>query len=367
MKYCPLCRAGYRAGHLDCPTCGAALVTSPGSYENEANLARLLWIGRDPVEFDLVAGALRDAHIPANSEQGLGGLIGSLLNSESEIHVLHSDFVHALKIAGDAISGRKVGRSATQICHACSGECSAALTACPACKAVLIVEPEMSSQASTGTTERISVGRKYCPLCRAVYSEEYVRCTVCGVDLIPEARRGLPLSEQGRKERLEVVWRGGDPVAVSRVIAVLREAGIWHSVAVTHDYYVFGLAMPYPRHEVRVLASEVAKAKELLAGIPEGSVLSEAERSDPEKEQDSTEVSERRPVKPWNPAAATAEVWSGQDTALLHVLEDCFRENQIGFRRGGREPGTTRLSVMPSDEAAAREIIREIREASPRG
>jgi len=186
------------------------------------------------------------------------------------------------------------------------------------------------------------------------------------VDLVPEAKRGLPLSEQGRKGRLEVAWRGGDPVAVSRVIAALREAGIWHSVAVTHDYYVFGLAMPYPRHEVRVFASEMARAKELLAGIREGSTLSEEKRSGPGKASaDADEVTERRTEEPWNPAAATAEVWSGQDAALLHVLEDCLRENRIGFRRGGREPGNMRLSVMPSDEAAAREIIREVREASP--
>ena len=366
MKYCPLCRAGYRAGHLTCATCGATLVTSPGSYEDEANLARLLWIGRDPVEFDLVVGALRDAQIPANSEQGFGGLIGSLLNSESKVHVLHDDFARALEVAGAAIAGRRMGRGATQICHACSKGCSAALTACPACKAVLIIEPRKDFQMSATAAVNASLGRKYCPLCDATYEGNNERCTVCGVDLVPETKRGLPLSEQGRKERLEVAWRGGDPVSVSRVIAALREAGIWHSITVTHDYYVFGLAMPYPRHEVRVLASEMARAKHLLAGIPEGSALSEEERSASQRESaDTNEIAERRAVEPWNPAAATVEVWSGQDAALLHLLEDCFRENQIGFRRGGREPGIIRLSVMPADEAAAREIIREVREASP--
>src|SRR5712692_719500 len=146
MKYCPLCGAGYRAGHLTCATCGATLLASLGSDEEHANLARLLWIGRDPVEFDLVVGALRDAQIPANSEQGLGGLVGSLLNSESKVHVLHEDFVRALEVAEAAIAGRRLGRGATQICHACSKECSGALTACPACEAVLIVEPEKDSE-----------------------------------------------------------------------------------------------------------------------------------------------------------------------------------------------------------------------------
>jgi hypothetical protein len=342
------------------------LVTSLGPDDERANLARLLWIGRDPVEFDLVAGALRDAQIPADSEQGLGGLVGSLLNSESKIHVLRDDFVRALEIAGTAIAGRRAGRGTTQICHACSKECSAALTACPSCQSVLIVEREKGSDTSADTAATAPVNRQYCPLCDAVYSQEYKRCTVCGVDLVPEAKRGVPLSEQGRKERLEVVWRGGDPVAVSRAIAALRGAGIWHSVAMTHDYYVFGLAMPFPRHEVRVFASDMGRAKELLVGITEGSGLSDGENLDSGSALvDKNEVSAHRAEVPWNADAATVEVWSGHDAALLHVLEDCLRENGIGFRSGGREPGIMRVSVMPSDEAAAREIIREVREASP--
>lgn len=343
------------------------MVTSLGPDDEVTNLARLLWIGRDPVEFDLVAGALRDAEIPANSEQGLGGLVGSLLNSESKIQVLRDDFVRALEIAGTAIASRRAGRRTTQICHACSKECSAALTTCPFCEAVLIVEREKSSETSADTTATASVDRQYCALCDAIYSQEYERCTVCGIDLVPEAKRGVPLSEQVRKERLEVVWRGGDPVAVSRVIAILREAGIWHSVAMTHDYYVFGLAMPYPRHEVRVFASDMGRAKELLAGIAEGSGLSDGEHLDSRSASvdKNGQVTVHRAEVPWNAAAATVEVWSGRDAALLHVLEDCLRENGIGFRCGGREPGIMRVSVMPSDEAAAREIIREVREASP--
>jgi hypothetical protein len=67
----------------------------------------------------------------------------------------------------------------------------------------------------------------------------------------------------------------------------------------------------------------------------------------------------------WNPAAAVSEIWSGEDAALAQLLEACLRENQIGVRREGREPGTMRLSVMPQDEAAAHEIVRQVREASP--
>jgi hypothetical protein len=203
---------------------------------------------------------------------------------------------------------------------------------------------------------------KHCPLCDAEYADSRERCTVCGVELVSGELRGRPLSEREKSERIEVVWRGGDPVAVSKVVGVLREAEIRHHVESTHDYFVFGLAMPRPKYVVRVFASDAAKAKELLAEIRESAPFGVEETPGfPE---------EGKPALPriatrWNPAAATTEIWSGEDAALAEILEDCLRENRIGVCREGREPGTLRLCVMPADESAAREIVREVLEATP--
>jgi hypothetical protein len=158
------------------------------------------------------------------------------------------------------------------------------------------------------------------------------------------------------------VWRGGDPVAVSEVINTLRDAGIRHHVQPTNDHLVFELGMPRPKYAVRVFASDTAKAKELLADIRESSPfgLSEAPGS-----EDDSATSQDRPAHQWNPAAATVEIWSGEDAALAGLLEACLRENVIGVRRQGSEPGLLRLLVMPADEISAREIIREVRDATP--
>jgi hypothetical protein len=203
---------------------------------------------------------------------------------------------------------------------------------------------------------------KYCPLCDAEYAASHTSCSVCGVDLVAEELRGRPLDERQRKERIEVVWRGGDPVAVSEVINTLRDAGIRHHVQPTNDHLVFELGMPRPKYAVRVFASDTAKAKELLADIRESSPfgLSEAPGS-----EDDSATSQDRPERQWNPAAATVEIWSGEDAALAELLEACLRENVIGVRRKGSEPGLLRLLVMPADEISAREIIREVRDATP--
>jgi hypothetical protein len=202
---------------------------------------------------------------------------------------------------------------------------------------------------------------KYCPLCDAEYAGSHERCTVCCVELVPEELRGRPLNEKERKDRIEVVWRGGDPLAVSEVIATLREAGIQHHVQATNDHMVFELGMPRPKYAVRVFSSDKEKARQRLADIRE-SVPFGLEA--PESLQDGESVPEHVSIR-WNSARATAEVWTGEDAALARLLEACFKENGIGVRREGQEPGRIRLVVLPAEEAAAREIVREVLEATP--
>lgn len=207
---------------------------------------------------------------------------------------------------------------------------------------------------------------KYCPLCDAEYAANHQQCTVCGVDLVPEELRGQPLDERQRKERIVVVWRGGDPLAVSEAISALRDAGIRHHVQPTNEHLVFELGMPRPKYAVRVFASDAAKAKEVLSDIRESApfALAEPEREGTDAEQSFTPAPPASPHE-WNADAATVEIWTGEDGALGELLEACLRENRIGVRREGGEPSRLRLWIMPADEPAASEIIREIRDATP--
>jgi hypothetical protein len=207
----------------------------------------------------------------------------------------------------------------------------------------------------------MSTQSKYCPVCDADYPTAHEQCSVCGVDLVPEQLRGRPLDEQQRNERIVVIWRGGDPLAVSEVISALRDAGIRHHVQPTNEHMVFELGMPRPKYAVRVFFSDSAKAKELIADVRESSPFA----LDETNQQEQAVAQASGPLHQWNPAAATVETWSGEDGALADLLEACLRENRIGVRREGAGPGRLRLLIMPADEPAAREIIREVREATP--
>lgn len=185
--------------------------------------------------------------------------------------------------------------------------------------------------------------------------------------MVPTSLRGQPTNEKERRERLELVWKSGDPVAVSQAIASLREAGIRHHVNATENHLVFELGMPRPKYEIRVFASDVLAARQLLDGISESLPFALGESSPAAEIEESAGLTESRAQGiPWKPALATCELWSGDDAALEGILEDCLRENYIGFRREGMQPGTLRLFVMPPDESAAREILWEITEGTPR-
>jgi hypothetical protein len=211
---------------------------------------------------------------------------------------------------------------------------------------------------------------KYCPVCDAEYADSHAMCSVCGIELVPEELRGHPLDERQRKEKIVLVWKGGDPLAVSEVIHALREAGIRHHVQPTNEHLVFELAMPRPKYAVRIFLSDLPRAKELLADVRESAPFALDEPVD--DQADSSAIESSPSDRTWKPSDATAVVWSGADAALADLLEACLRENRIGVRRDegadgavGTESKEIHLAVTPAAEAASREIIREVREATP--
>jgi hypothetical protein len=69
-------------------------------------------------------------------------------------------------------------------------------------------------------------------------------------------------------------------------------------------------------------------------------------------------------IEDFDPDEAIAGVWSGSDMDTRNMLIACLRENGIGctLDDSGAEH---RICVMPQSEKRAKEIIREVVEASP--
>ena len=358
MQYCPLCGDEYREGVRSCAQCSALLVPSvdAGKFSNSA---RLLWSGRDLAEFDRAVAALEEAQIPARKQRALGGLVGSLMRRASTIHVLSSDLSRAAETVSGSLAARPSRSDQQQICYRCSRACSPAMAICPTCKAELMVEPLAVESLSEGAP---AGALKYCPLCSAEYTGTHERCTVCGVELVPAELRGGPRTKAEVSDRLEMIWRSGDPSALSSAVAILRDAGIRHHVQSSSDHLVFELAMPRPKYNLRVLQSDAERARRLLAEVYETPFFGAQVSQD---FTEGTSAVTKEPAARGNSAGASVELSFGEDAAFARLLEACLAENRIASRRHGVEPGLQRLLVSAADESQAREILREIVQGTP--
>ena len=162
----------------------------------------------------------------------------------------------------------------------------------------------------------------YCPRCKAEYREGFDRCTDCGVELVASLEQEGMLGDPA-----ELVWRGSDPVAFSRVIGALRAAGIAHHVKSNQDHLVFGLAMARPRYDVRVPAADLQAARALVAPIRETLPFEitqgpQALETEARPRSDWAAGPAEAARAKWLPGQATAEVWSGDDPELAGVLRD---------------------------------------------
>src|ERR1700687_1183245 len=380
--FCPLCKSEYREGVTRCSNCDAPLVAlldkTRGTSSNTSDAPHaptsvLLWVGKNEAEFSALVDALRENRIPAFVQEHPRAALGNRLRPDSQIHVLQSDLKRALRVAA-ASTGSLPGSSRhIRTCHGCGNEVSASFTHCPRCGTMLIAARD---SASPDSKPLASAELLFCPICDAEYGPGHTHCTQEGVNFAPARLGGEPFDEKLRSEDLRIVWRGSDPVAVSRAIAALRGARIPHHVKPTQDHLAFELGIPRPRYEVRVFASDAVAAQHLLdpirESLPFGS-LTEPDESGIAGQSDAQSAPRAQPQKQvpgvshshWKPQQATLEIWASDDSALAEILQDCLAENNIGVRAEGRAPGMLRLFVRPQEEAAAREIIREVLEGAP--
>lgn len=214
----------------------------------------------------------------------------------------------------------------------------------------------------------------YCPQCGAEYREGYSSCADCHVLLVRER----PAGGADPGNRLELgdpnhdpfcsFWQGTDARICAELCTVLDEAGIPHKTIHRADHlFNFSNQVPY---ELGVPASLYEKAE---LAVKEAFGTDEQTGEDAVPLLPAPEVTEAPPSnlrdvdrdpKEWFPEDATAEAWDGTPPLLAEIIEMSLQENDIRTRWAGSDEKKT-LFVLPADEIRAREIIREIVEATP--
>jgi hypothetical protein len=214
----------------------------------------------------------------------------------------------------------------------------------------------------------------FCPQCKTEYRQGFSECSDCGVALV----ESLDSAEDPTNQDLALAWRGSDPAGFSAATAALEGAGIRSYPISDHDQIAWGLAIPRPRYGILVRKSDLSEAQDLVSSIEEGAPLSYAKEmwrspsapeeagiaeTAPEQEAPSDAQVPDDITEEIKSADATSQVWSGEAQAA-ETFRLCLRENGIPCAIDVLGD-TAKVRVLPEHEARAKEIIREVIEATP--
>jgi hypothetical protein len=227
----------------------------------------------------------------------------------------------------------------------------------------------------------------FCPVCKLEYRPGFTRCNDCDVALVAtlddaSVHTNAPRGSVQEPDAPEILWTGTDSGISGAIAEALDAANISYHER-TRDVGVLpGLAQPVfaiiiharDHNAAQVVLEDVRRQ---LGGSRQGTDSTtdnsesspidtnkpaegprEVEDADDEFAPEHDYVSED-----FDADEATQEVWSGADADIKNMLISSLRENGIGCAVDDSS-GTHRLFVMPSSEKRAKEIIREVVEAS---
>lgn len=164
---------------------------------------------------------------------------------------------------------------------------------------------------------------------------------------------------------LILLWAGEDPAIHATLLERLDSVGVpFKDVALGEDE-VAPTADPLPidwkprfGFEVAVLSCDLTAAKQILEKLLEEEPLDlelPAQDELPSQEPPLESVTELHP---------TVEVWAGSDDGIAQFLTAAMQENEIPIHLENPS-NQTKILVSSANEARAREIVREIIDATP--
>ena len=212
----------------------------------------------------------------------------------------------------------------------------------------------------------------FCPNCKTEYRPGFSRCSDCGSQLVQRLDASVPTNRPQATDGPELLWTGTDPAASGVILNALDDASIPHHENTREVGPIPGLSHPVhaifipARHRAAARAAMQKALRELESGArqPDEPTPDSVSAELPEKD-------ESAPLAPapddipenYDPDEASAEVWSGHDADTKDMLIASLRENGIGCELDTE--GSFRILVMPVSAERAREIIREVIEATP--
>ena len=171
------------------------------------------------------------------------------------------------------------------------------------------------------------------------------------------------------QDTLELAWRGTDLIVYSLLLPALEDAGIPFyekktSYHLLHAVAFGGLVAGQPGFEVWVWQSDLEAVQSLLAALTD-SPPADAGAPAPGHFDDDQNLFHAHVPSAWGPEEASEKIWSGTDLDFADELASCLFENSIECRSHLDSDGGVRVAVRPRDHSRARDILRQIQQATP--
>jgi hypothetical protein len=213
----------------------------------------------------------------------------------------------------------------------------------------------------------------FCPNCKCEYLPGVKECADCGVALV-DALDSRPANHP-KAGGLVSIWAGDDPGECAAVKEALGKAGILFTDQASTGYFIFpSLRL---KNEIWMASADEERAEKVLLDLegradptemtPEEMESMALPESDGIDHEEVTSVPDDIPDDWDNEDVGSegwSEVWSGGKEDLANTLAACLREIGIASRKVG-EAGRWCLMVRSEQETRAKEIVREVVEASP--
>jgi hypothetical protein len=194
------------------------------------------------------------------------------------------------------------------------------------------------------------------------------------VQLVERLETPVPTNHPQATDGPELLWTGTDLPISGAITAALDKAGIPYHTQ-TRDVGllpglsqpVYAIFIPTRHHDAAQPALEDARHQfedtQQPLDVANGD---SAPSNEPPTERSESDVVNSTPdfvPESYDPDEATEEVWSGNDADMKDMLIASLRENGIGCELDNEN--NPRIRVMPAASPRAREIVREVTEASP--
>jgi hypothetical protein len=208
-----------------------------------------------------------------------------------------------------------------------------------------------------------------CPNCKCEYVKGVTQCSDCGVPLVDSLVSSATVGPEGAG--IVTIWEGSDPGEREIVKDALKKAGI-PVVDQELPGHLFFPSMQ-PKGDIYISSADEMRAKRVLLDL--GHLVDPEEMTEEDRralelpasdgpvgDDGSTEPAD--PAEHWEEDSPVAEVWDGPREDFADTLIACLQEVGIESRKFS-EAGHWHLVVRQEKEPRAREIVREVVEASP--